>query len=652
MHAVAHQESLLLLSGATPPRGPLGERVRELLETTRRARTEEVANATVVLGIGVPDQWQTDATWLSPNARCYVWFPELLDPEDYASALDQLPHARFFHGADGLESIRAALISIGVASSPPAVDEAGEDALFEMQGDYLQRLAREFEEFLHKKPEGEPALSSAWRAFLQRIEGSAGTYGFPEISEAASRTRRLFTVVPVPGDAESRAEEAFGNAVDAATIKHRQQVTERLPARIELDVRYRVLIVADDPTTAQQLQLALNHSRLEAVHHEQPHTFAEALRLVQPDVLVIQQQLRHFDGLDLAAQVRRDPQFAALPIVALLGDTSEETRNRAMRCGIDNWLVRPFSAESAVLAVVNMLRRIEAEQALGGRDAVTGLYSRSALEDRLELELLRARRSGELVGLMLIHIADASGGRYPRQVLVELAHAVDATFRRSDILARYNERTIACVLPGADPRVVASLAQRLEDSIDPQIRLQTAASIAEGAVSPAMVMADAETRLISVLDGQPGAAIGRCVQQVGDEQPDRASAPRVLLVDGDEAILNLLRFFCAREGLMVDEARDGLTAIEYLERAARAGKLPDLVVMEAYLPGIDGFAVLRKIRSDYGARIAVMMLTVQRNEERIAKAFQLGAADFVAKPFSVPEVMARIKNILLRSGAL
>jgi two-component system phosphate regulon response regulator PhoB len=145
--------------------------------------------------------------------------------------------------------------------------------------------------------------------------------------------------------------------------------------------------------------------------------------------------------------------------------------------------------------------------------------------------------------------------------------------------------------------------------------------------------------------------VGRCAARP-EEETTRGHAPRILLVDNDEAILTLLTFFCEREGFVVEIARDGLAAIEALETAARTNTAPDLVIMEAYLPGVDGFSVLRKIQADFGARVSVMMLTIQRNEERIAKAFNLGAADFVAKPFSVPEVIARIKNILLRSGAL
>ena len=56
-------------------------------------RTTHAGAATVALGIGPPDAWANDAAWLAPHVRCFVWFPTLLEPEDYAAALDALPQA-------------------------------------------------------------------------------------------------------------------------------------------------------------------------------------------------------------------------------------------------------------------------------------------------------------------------------------------------------------------------------------------------------------------------------------------------------------------------------------------------------------------------------------------------------------------------------
>lgn len=580
-----------------------------------------------------------------------AWFDSIQQADIYERIQRRCPTVEFFHGALGLDRLESVLAAGGLCAPPAEPDPSTGDALFELKGVYLQQLVTDVRNFLESCPEDPEESFKLWPGFLQRVEGSAGTYEFSDLSDAARKARVLFEGATVDPEREQRAADAITRAVNEAVAAHREQLSARIPDRIASDANHRALILATDAPLAHQLRLALTSSALEALVHDDPATFRDALRLVHPDIVIVEHALDGFDGFELAAQVRAEEAFQALPIVALLDDPSEKTRTRAAKAGVDTWLLRPFSADNAVSTVRAILDRSDAQMALGGRDPVTGLFSRRALLDRLELELLRARRASERVALMLIHIEAAPRDSYPRQLLLDLATSVDATFRRSDILGRYNEKTVAAVLPGADPRIVESLIERLVEAMDPGVELRISASIADGSATPSVVAADAETRLIQALEGQPGAAVGRCAG-ADDIAAKRTHAPRVLLVDNDEAILTLLRFFCQREGFIVEEARDGLSAIERLEASAEDGTLPDLVILEAYLPGVDGFSVLRKIQSAFGTRVGVMMLTIQRNEERIAKAFNLGAADFVAKPFSVPEVMARIRNILLRSGAL
>ena len=645
------QDRILIVAGEYLAAGNLGARVQNLLNSCMFARVESADDASFVIGVGPPELWKSFGGAVSESARSFAWFEQLLEEHDYDTARRKLPDATFLHGERGLEVLEGLLVGFGVRCDYAAVDDAGIDAFFDLKGGYLEGLIEDYRKFLNRRTVVEPELTTSWREFLQRVEGGAGTYEFKDLSEAARRARSLFTGPKTAPHVEEQAAEIMTAAINTAAEAHREALAARMPERIAHNVRHRALILADDVPVAQQLRLALTHSELEALVHNDPTTLYEALRVVRPDVIIVQQTLNGFDGFDLAAQIRTDSSFAAVPVVGLLEDIAESTRTYGARCGIDTFLIRPFSAGNAVETIGALLDRNEQMLALGGRDPVTNLYTKRALQDRLELELMRARRAGDLVGLMLIHIESGGNPRYPRQSLIELAQTAESTFRRSDILGSYNERTVAAVLPGADPRVVASLMHRLVEAAPQDLNLRIAASLAEGTAPATMVTADAETRLVHALDGKPGSAVGRCAAHP-DEERARGHAPRILLVDNDEAILTLLSFFCEREGFIVEKARDGLAAIEALETSARTNTVPDLVVLEAYLPGVDGFSVLRKIQSDFGARVGVMMLTIQRNEERIAKAFNLGAADFVPKPFSVPEVIARIKNILLRSGAL
>lgn len=115
--------------------------------------------------------------------------------------------------------------------------------------------------------------------------------------------------------------------------------------------------------------------------------------------------------------------------------------------------------------------------------------------------------------------------------------------------------------------------------------------------------------------------------------------PLVLVVDDEEAILELIAFTLEREGFRVDTALDGLEA---LDKAAVSK--PDLIVLDWMLPHLDGLEVCRRIRQNTElAHIPVIMLTARSEEMDKVLGLELGADDYVTKPFSPRELAARIR---------
>lgn len=119
--------------------------------------------------------------------------------------------------------------------------------------------------------------------------------------------------------------------------------------------------------------------------------------------------------------------------------------------------------------------------------------------------------------------------------------------------------------------------------------------------------------------------------------------PRTVLVAEDEAnIVESLRFLMAKAGLQVRVATDGPMALRMVREAP-----PDLVLLDIMLPGCDGFEVLRAIRANPRyAGVRVMMLTAKGRTVDRAKALELGVDDFVTKPFSTREVVARVRGLV------
>jgi DNA-binding response OmpR family regulator len=121
----------------------------------------------------------------------------------------------------------------------------------------------------------------------------------------------------------------------------------------------------------------------------------------------------------------------------------------------------------------------------------------------------------------------------------------------------------------------------------------------------------------------------------------RARPVRVLVVDDEPPIVDLVTGYLVREGYAVEAAPDGLTALDAVRRFE-----PDVVVLDVMLPGLDGIEVCRRLRAFSDAY--VLMLTARSEEIDRIMGLTVGADDYLVKPFSPRELVARIKALLRR----
>lgn len=118
----------------------------------------------------------------------------------------------------------------------------------------------------------------------------------------------------------------------------------------------------------------------------------------------------------------------------------------------------------------------------------------------------------------------------------------------------------------------------------------------------------------------------------------------IFIVEDEEDILELIRFHLAREGYNVLSAGNGEDACKAVLR-----KPPDLVLLDLMLPGMDGLDVCRQLKKDPDtADIPIVMVTAKGEESDIVTGLELGAEDYIVKPFSMKVLVARIRNVLRR----
>ncbi|MEV4685639.1 response regulator transcription factor [Streptomyces kurssanovii] len=120
----------------------------------------------------------------------------------------------------------------------------------------------------------------------------------------------------------------------------------------------------------------------------------------------------------------------------------------------------------------------------------------------------------------------------------------------------------------------------------------------------------------------------------------------ILVVDDDPTVAEVVTGYLERAGFAVDRAADGPQALRLA-----AGRRPDLVVLDLMLPGMDGLEVCRRLRAgEQAAPVPVIMLTARGDEDDRILGLEVGADDYVTKPFSPRELVLRVESVLRRGG--
>ena len=120
------------------------------------------------------------------------------------------------------------------------------------------------------------------------------------------------------------------------------------------------------------------------------------------------------------------------------------------------------------------------------------------------------------------------------------------------------------------------------------------------------------------------------------------SGEHVLVVDDEPSVVEVVGLYLRREGFRVSEAGDGQSAL-----AAIAREMPDLLILDVMLPGVDGLAIITRVRAR--AEVPIILLTARREEADRILGLELGADDYVVKPFSPRELASRVRAVMRRS---
>jgi DNA-binding response OmpR family regulator/HPt (histidine-containing phosphotransfer) domain-containing protein len=454
--------------------------------------------------------------------------------------------------------------------------------------------------------------------------------------------------------------------------------------------RFRVLAVDDDSAVLATVRAVLEAAGLEVVTLNDARNLFSSLQRHHPDLLLLDLAMPSIDGFDLLAQLRNEPAWRNLTVVFHTARETASDRVRAFQLGVDDYLIKPVSPEELRVRVLAHLQRRALLRAAAEKDTSTGLATAHALQRTLS-RLLEAAGATTPVAVALL--------RFPKaEQLSEHASRLTPRVRPSDVLARWDERTLALARSGEDSRALMAFLQAppgtaealvgvADNRAHPGMGAQALITAAElnigrggesassGTLKPGLTTAprteSAAMPPRNTTTAPPGpskmpshtglpslpSTPQRPLTTAGSvaPRPNTGSRPtdpglaglnrsqRILVADDEPALRRVLQRLLEQEGYVVETVEDGEEA---LARLLNPNLTPvDLLLLDVHMPRRSGIDVLRALR-EASSPVRALVLSARVRDADVLKLYGEGAADFVAKPFSIHTLLARVTRLL------
>jgi diguanylate cyclase (GGDEF)-like protein len=419
-----------------------------------------------------------------------------------------------------------------------------------------------------------------------------------------------------------------------------------------------VLLVEDNRTIATAVAAYLKGPG-HTVHLAGDAAAAERILAEQPiDIVLLDLILPDRDGRDLLVQMREDRATADIPVIVLSAKEGAVPKAECLAVGAAEFLEKPVSPKVLRTAVARYARRPSAapqDSLDSGQPAL--LPGRAALVEAYEpLRMAAGRGAPAAVALLSMNdfpaVTNALGDEAADSLLTRVAAPVGEGLGDGETLGRWGRSELLMLLP----RTTAEDAKRklrtgmarlaasrlMEELVDSEVEVSFSAgvAVAEGSEDLRDVVSAAEESMYRARSAGQGVIVTA-------EEPTEPQGPRrVLLVEDDRVTSTLIHHRLTREGFEVMDFLNGEDAFEWAEEG-----LFDLAILDVKVPGMDGFELLERLRGI--ARldaVPIVMLTGLGGESDVIRGLELGANDYMLKPFSPTELLARVRRLVYGSS--
>ena len=500
----------------------------------------------------------------------------------------------------------------------------------------------------------EEAQKHIFNAFSQADGSTTRNFGGTGLGLTISQQLVDFMGGEIGLDSTSQKGSCFWfNVPMSAYNLGQEQETANLSAAANEDVALKPIpagtcvLVVDDIRTNQQVAKGM----LERLGCEVDiaENGEDALRVIfskEYSAVLLDVQMPGMDGYEVTDQVRRlETPDSYINIIAMTANNQHEDIQHCLDVGMDDYLCKPFKVEELhkkilywakkktanekkVAGSKNTLINKLASEAESTRSRVTTTLATATL-DREALNTLR-----ESVGSAYIEMIEA----YLEDQTLYL-DSFDKGIRESDReLIKHSAHTLKSSSRHFGAYQLGDLCQTIE-----KISMDQPLDVLSAQVAPLRSIAEAvHAALIKELK-----RLKLEQEQSTKPMPDDDVMATLLVVDDDRSMRVTMRAVLERDGYLIEESTNGTQALKYC-----ADNMPDLVLMDAMMPGIDGFSTCKELRNlPSGKHVPILVVTALDDESSIDRAFAAGANDFIPKPVNFAVLRQRISRLLDASQA-
>ncbi|NLP52921.1 diguanylate cyclase [Bacillus sp. RO1] len=491
--------------------------------------------------------------------------------------------------------------------------------------------------------------------FVHSIKGTARTVGLDELGDI---TEALYEKIDVAEKRMWQLEECQLFLQEVIGYCKKIGMTTKLTKD-----QPRILIADPDPALLVEWKEYLESKSFHVLVSTDFEKTVDTLYDVKPDCLVIDAGLKDEKGLPLLERLQASGQQMLTPVMVIDNQPNRENRLNAYRAGADDFMSKPLDIEEFEVRVTRQVGRKKQYDELLLVDELTKAYNRKYFQSFFAKQQSIFTRGKEPFSVGIIdldcfkQVNDTYGHVVGDEVLKRLASYMKQNMRSGDVFARYGGEEFAMLLPNTAKEEALKLVERLLNGfmkLNFQVNQESftcsfsggVVQVSEGGLSLERVMERADKALYEAKKK------GRARVEVYEGQEVVTQKVKVAIVDDDEIVRMMLSEVIGKLSLPsnrvieIETFPDGKSFLqsEWLQSEDRY-----VIILDGMMPKMDGLEVLQRLRSERRHdQFKVMMLTSRKSERDIQKALQLGADDYVTKPFKLLEVEARLLHLIKR----